>query len=112
MAYITDSMFRSHCIQQDVQRFDSKQECDPNAKIYVDIPADGDWDTVEYICKPVGPKNNLARGGIGRHAGFRYRAYGVGVPGPMGNQKTMMENELVLIIDYCEYLVQMFGVLS
>lgn len=24
---------------------------------------------------------------------------------------TMMENELVLIIDYCEYLVQMFGVL-
>jgi len=23
-------------------------------KVYADIPADGDWDTVEYICKPVG----------------------------------------------------------
>ena len=21
---------------------------------YVDIPVDGDWDTVEFICKPVG----------------------------------------------------------
>ena len=46
----------STCIEQDVQRFDSKQECDQNAKIYVDIPADGDWDTVEYICKPVGSR--------------------------------------------------------
>jgi len=23
-------------------------------KVYSDIPSDGDWDTVEYQCKPVG----------------------------------------------------------
>ena len=23
-------------------------------KVYTDIPADGDWDTVQYECKPVG----------------------------------------------------------
>lgn len=23
-------------------------------KVYETMPADGDWDTVEYICKPVG----------------------------------------------------------
>ena len=44
----------STCIEQDVQWFETKSECDEMLKIYIDIPADGDWDTVEYVCKPVG----------------------------------------------------------
>ena len=44
----------STCIEQDVQQFKTKVECDEMLKVYLDIPADGDWDTVEYICKPVG----------------------------------------------------------
>jgi len=44
----------STCLEQDIQRFDTKAECDEMLKVYVDIPADGDWDTVEYVCKPVG----------------------------------------------------------
>ncbi len=24
--------------------------------VYANVPADGDWDTVEYQCKPVGSK--------------------------------------------------------
>lgn len=44
----------STCINQDVQWFDSKQECDTMLTVYTEMPSDGDWDTVEYICKPVG----------------------------------------------------------
>jgi hypothetical protein len=44
----------STCIEQDVQRFDTKAECDQMLQVYIDIPADGDWDTVQYECKPVG----------------------------------------------------------
>ena len=44
----------STCIEQDVQWFETRAECDEMLKIYMDIPADGDWDTVEYVCKPVG----------------------------------------------------------
>ena len=44
----------STCINQDVQWFDSKQECDTMLAVYTEIPSDGDWDTVEYRCKPVG----------------------------------------------------------
>ena len=46
----------STCIEQDVQWFDTKSDCDKMLKLYSEIPADGDWDTVEYICKPVGSK--------------------------------------------------------
>ena len=49
----------STCIQQDVPQFETKVDCDKMLKLYSEIPADGDWDTVEYICKPVGPKSNL-----------------------------------------------------
>ena len=44
----------STCIEQDVQWFDSEKECQTMLVEYVAIPADGDWDTVEYQCKPVG----------------------------------------------------------
>jgi len=44
----------STCLEQDVQWFESKVECTDMLKVYETIPSDGDWDTVEYICKPVG----------------------------------------------------------
>jgi len=46
----------STCIEQDVQWFKTKTECDTMLVQYVEIPSDGDWDTVEYQCKPVGSK--------------------------------------------------------
>ena len=46
----------STCIEQDVQQFSTQADCDKMLKLYSEIPADGDWDTVEYICKPVGSK--------------------------------------------------------
>ena len=42
----------STCIEQDVQQFNTKADCDKMLVLYSEIPADGDWDTVEYICKP------------------------------------------------------------
>jgi hypothetical protein len=44
----------STCIEQDVQWFDTKEKCDEMLIVYTEMPTDGDWDTVEYICKPVG----------------------------------------------------------
>ena len=44
----------SNCLVQDVQWFESKIECDKMLIEYIDIPSDGDWDSVEYICKPLG----------------------------------------------------------
>ena len=41
------------CASQDVQWFDTRKECELNLGLYKQIPADGDWDTVEYICKPL-----------------------------------------------------------
>ncbi len=44
----------STCVEQDVQWFDNEPECKEMLVIYTGIPSDGDWDTVEYICKPLG----------------------------------------------------------
>ena len=44
----------TECLVQDVQWFESKIECDKMLIEYIDIPPDGDWDSVEYICKPLG----------------------------------------------------------
>jgi len=44
----------STCIEQDVQQFDTRKECDQTLKVYTDIPPDGDWDIIQYECKPVG----------------------------------------------------------
>lgn len=44
----------STCIDQDVQWFDTKEECDKMLIQYINIPPDGDWDTATYVCKPVG----------------------------------------------------------
>jgi hypothetical protein len=31
-------------------------KCETMLVQYAEIPADGDWDTVEYVCKPLGSK--------------------------------------------------------
>ena len=41
---------QSDCITQDVQWFDSKQDCYDMLPIYQLIPPDGRWDAVEYKC--------------------------------------------------------------
>jgi len=44
----------SNCVEQDVQWFKTQSECEVMMVEYTEIPVDGDWDTVEFICKPVG----------------------------------------------------------
>lgn len=46
----------STCLEQDVQWFEKEEECRAMLPVYVGVPADGDWDTVEYQCKPVGSR--------------------------------------------------------
>ena len=46
----------STCLEQDVQWFAKEQQCKAMLVEYVEIPVDGDWDTVEYVCKPVGSR--------------------------------------------------------
>ena len=43
----------STCLEQDIQHFDTKEECDIVLDEYILLPTDGDWDTVEYRCKPI-----------------------------------------------------------
>jgi len=47
----------STCIEQDVQWFESQNLCETTLVEYVEVPPDGSWDSVEYICKPVGSKS-------------------------------------------------------
>ena len=44
----------STCLEQDIQWFEKKEDCQTMLVQYVEIPVDGDWDTVEYVCKPKG----------------------------------------------------------
>ena len=44
----------STCLDQDVQWFDTNAECETMLAEYIKVPADGSWDTVNYVCKPVG----------------------------------------------------------
>lgn len=46
----------SNCIEQDVQWFDEEEECHEMLRVYSNIPTDGKWDSIEYICKPVGSR--------------------------------------------------------
>ena len=46
----------SQCVTQDVQWFDTKQQCVEMKLIHEDIPLDGDWKEVTYKCKPVGSR--------------------------------------------------------
>jgi hypothetical protein len=42
---------------QDVQWFKDEKECNTMLILYKEIPPDGEWDTIEYVCKPVGSKS-------------------------------------------------------
>jgi len=44
----------SDCKTQDVQWFDSEPECKLSKILYEEIPQDGNWTSVTYICKPKG----------------------------------------------------------
>ena len=46
----------SNCIEQDVQWFDEEKECYKMLRVYSEIPTDGKWDSIKYICKPVGSR--------------------------------------------------------
>ena len=46
----------SQCVTQDVQWFDTKQQCVEMKLIHEDIPLDGNWKAVTYKCKPVGSR--------------------------------------------------------
>ena len=46
----------STCLEQDVQWFENRAQCEIMLVRYAEIPADGDWDSVEYVCKPGGSK--------------------------------------------------------
>ena len=48
---------KGNCLTQDVQWFETQQECNLMLKRYKDIPFDGKWDTIEYVCKPVGSES-------------------------------------------------------
>ena len=43
----------STCINQDIQWFDNQTQCEQMLPQYTAIPVDGDWDTVEYVCKTI-----------------------------------------------------------
>jgi len=43
----------SSCLEQDIQWFENKQSCEIIRTLYIEIPTDGDWDTVNYVCKPI-----------------------------------------------------------
>ena len=46
----------SSCISQEVQRFDPPQaeiKCAEMLQAYVSVPADGPWDSIEWVCKPL-----------------------------------------------------------
>lgn len=45
------------CLQQDVQWFETEQQCHNSLSLYSELPVDGPWSVVEYQCKPVGSKS-------------------------------------------------------
>lgn len=41
------------CAEQDVQWFDSEEQCQIALSQYTEIPADGDFKVVQWQCKPL-----------------------------------------------------------
>ena len=44
----------SVCLSQDIEQFNSRDKCEIMLVQHIELPSDGDWDSVEYICKPIG----------------------------------------------------------
>tara|TARA_B100001093_G_C26201379_1_gene748129 strand:+ start:331 stop:531 length:201 start_codon:yes stop_codon:yes gene_type:complete len=46
----------STCVAQEVQRFDpphAEVKCAKMLEEYVKVPADGQWDSIQWVCKPL-----------------------------------------------------------
>ena len=41
------------CATQDVQHFDTQNQCEKALVEYTSMPADGNWSTIEWQCKPL-----------------------------------------------------------
>ena len=54
--WLTACFTSTDCRYQDVQWFDTKQQCVEMKLIHEYIPMDGGWKQVTYKCKPVGSK--------------------------------------------------------
>lgn len=39
------------CFTQDIQWFESQKECKTTIVQYLEIPPDGNWDSIQYVCK-------------------------------------------------------------
>ena len=46
----------STCLEQDVQWFEKEDQCRDMLPVYVGVPVDGNWDEIQYECKPVGSR--------------------------------------------------------
>ena len=44
----------STCLEQDIEQFTSREKCEIILVEHAVIPVDGSWDSVEWICKPIG----------------------------------------------------------
>lgn len=45
------------CRSQEIQWFANEPECNVSKAIYEEIPQDGPWTLIEYVCKP---RNSIA----------------------------------------------------
>ena len=53
---LTVCMDSQHCVKQDVQWFEERNQCIEMQAIHEELPIDGDWKTVDYKCIVVGAK--------------------------------------------------------
>ena len=42
----------SQCLTQEVQRFENKEQCIDMQEVHKSLPADGNWKSVLYVCRP------------------------------------------------------------
>ena len=42
------------CINQRVDMFETKEQCVMSRIMHEELPTDGSWKTIEFICKPLG----------------------------------------------------------
>ncbi len=41
---------QSTCVEQSIQWFEDKQECIEYKLLHEELPKDGNWSTVDYVC--------------------------------------------------------------
>ena len=53
--YLTTCL-NGQCYTQEIHRYDppmAQYKCERLLEVYASIPADGNWDTIEWVCKPL-----------------------------------------------------------